>query len=142
MDHAGNVEEAIEIINNRDVFDQNVNTISHHFLISDQSGVSAVAEYSGGEWYIIITDRNWQIATNTVIYNVSEEWKRNECNRYRVADNYLNEANGQVTWQQGMEVLNRVSVYETQWSALYDLTEQRMYITLYRNYDHIFSVDL
>jgi choloylglycine hydrolase len=142
LDHAGDLNEAIAIVRNHDVFDQNVNTISHHLLIADAAGHSAVTEYVEGEWKTIRNDRPWQVATNTRLYNMSRDWVRDECDRYRVADDYLDDAGGTVTWQEGMSVLSLMSVSETQWSTVYDMTNRDAYLCLYRGCESVFRIGL
>ncbi len=142
LDHAGSLENAINIVKNHDVFDKNVNTISHHILIADASGKSAAAEYYDGEWRIMQNTRPWQIVTNTRLFSMSEEWKRSQCNRYRAADSYLANVNGKVTWEEGMDILKMMSVGDTQWSTVYDLVNKQVNISLYRDYKNISSVRL
>jgi len=142
LDHAGSLDEAIEIVKNHDVFDQNINTISHHLLIADASGSSAVTEYHDGKWRIIRNNITWQIATNSRIYDMSEDWKRNSCSRYKSADNFLNSKNGTVSWHEGMNILEIMSVNNTQWSSIYDPVNRKVYISLYRKYNNILSAGL
>lgn len=142
LDHAGSLDEAIAIVENRDVFDKDVNTLSHHILIADVSGRSAAAEYVDGLWRIMLTEKPWQIVTNSRLYDISNEWIRSQCDRYRIADDYLENANGAVRWQEGMDLLRLISVGNTQWSSLYDLVDKKVYISLYRDYVNIRSVTL
>ena len=142
LDHAGSLEEATAIVENRDVFDKDVHTLSHHILIADASGRSAAAEYADGRWRIMRNDRPWKIITNTPLYEKSEEWIRSQCSRYRIADDYLKNAGGTVTWQEGMELLSLMSVGGTQWSSLYDLANKDVYLSLYREYDDVKLVQL
>jgi len=142
LDHAGNLEEAINIVKSHDVFDKDINTISHHLLIADASGKSAATEYHDGEWKIMRNTKPWQIVTNTRLFNMSEEWLRSHCNRYRAADDYLTRANGKVTDEEGLDVLTIMSVSETQWSTVYDLQNKQVNIALYRDYKNISSVRL
>ncbi|MFC2134681.1 carcinine hydrolase/isopenicillin-N N-acyltransferase family protein [Bacteroidota bacterium] len=142
LDHAGNLDEAISIIQNHDVFDQNTSTISHHLLIADASGNSAVTEYREGEWKVMHNNRAWQIATNDLIYGKTEEWKRNQCERYRAADDYLNNTRGNVSWYEGINVLELMAEGTTQWSSIYDLVNRRVYISLYTQYNIIQSIQL
>jgi hypothetical protein len=142
LDHAGSLEEGITIIQNHDVFDQNINTISHHFLLADAFGRSAVAEYVSGEWRVVWNDQPWQIATNSRIYNRSETWKRNDCIRYKAADDYMINVNGKADAQEGMDVLNLMSEDRTQWSTVYDLFNREVYLVLHRNYNNIQRVKL
>lgn len=141
LDHAGSLDEAISIVENRDVFDKDVNTLSHHILIADASGHSATAEYVDGQWRILRNDKPWQIVTNTRLYNMSEEWVRSQCDRYRIADDYLENTDGTVTWQEGMDILRLMSVRDTQWSSIYDMVTGDVYLSLHRNYDLINHID-
>ena len=142
LDHSGNVEEAVEIVKNYDVFDVNTSTISNHLLISGPDGNSVIAEYYNGEWKFMPNDRPWQIVTNTLLFNVSEESRRNECWRYRTVDNYMEQVDGWISWEEGMNVLESISVEDTQWSSLYDMENKDIYISLYRDFDDIFLVKI
>jgi hypothetical protein len=140
LDHAGSVEEAIAIVRGLDVFDQDVGTISHHFLVADATGQSAVTEYIDGQWRVLRTGRPWQVATNTALFQRSETWVRSQCGRYRAGSDYLEAVGGTVTWKEGFDVLGLMSVADTQWSSLYDLANREAYICLYRRCERIFRV--
>jgi len=79
LDHAATLEEAVDIVQHRDVFDQDVHTLSHHILIADAAGRSAIAEYTDGGWRIMENEKPWQIVTNTRLYGMTEEWMRSRC---------------------------------------------------------------
>ncbi len=142
LDHAGDLEEAIEIVEGMDMFDQSTSIISHHLLIADANGNSAVTEYINGEWRIIRNTENWQIATNEIIYSRNKATLRNLCSRYRTADDYLENVEGSIDWEGGMQILDDVSVNGTQWSSVYDLANRELYIVLHRMYNEIFLVRL
>jgi hypothetical protein len=137
LDFAGDLDEAIAVVENRDVFDQDTNTLSHHILIADASGCSAAAEYRDGRWRIMRNERPWQVVTNIRLFDVSEESRRSGCWRYNTADSYLENTNGNVTWEEGMNLAEAISVNDTQWSTLYDMMHRQVYIALYREYDHM-----
>ena len=142
LDHASNLEEAIQIVENHDVFDKNVDTISHHLLIGDASGHSVITEYNDGEWRFMPNDVDWQVVTNTRLYNVSETMRRMSCWRYNTAITILEQNNGTVTCEEGMDILESISVSGTQWSALYDMMNRNVYISLYREYHDILFLAL
>ena len=137
LDFAGDLDEAIAIVENRDVFDKDTNTLSHHILIADVSGRSAVVEYRDGQWRIMRNERPWQVVTNIRLFNVSEESRRSGCWRYNTADSYLENTHGNVTWEEGMDLAEVISVSDTQWSTLYNMLNKQVYITLYREYHDI-----
>jgi hypothetical protein len=49
----------------------------------------------------------------------------------------LEEANGEVDWRVGMDVLKSVSMKGTQWSTICDMKRKEIYISLYRDYQDI-----
>jgi len=142
LDHSRNVEEAVEVIKNYDVYDVDTSRISNHLLISGPDGNSVIAEYYNGEWKFIYNDRPWQIVTNSLLFGVSEESRRNECWRYRAVDDYMEEVNGWINWEDGMNILESISVGDTQWSSLYDMNTKEIYLSLYRDFDDIFLIKM
>jgi len=142
LDHAGNVDEAADIVRSYDVFDKNNYTISNHLLISGPFGKSVIAEYYDGEWRIIPNDKSWQVVTNTLLFNVPEETRKNECSRYETAYTNLEKVDGQVDWEEGMNILSAISVEDTQWSTIYDMNRKEVYISLYRGYSDIRKIKI
>ena len=142
LDHSANVAEAVEIVKKYDVFDLNTSTISNHLLISAPAGESVIAEYDRGEWRFMYNVRPWQIVTNIPLFNKSEEEARNECWRYKTADDFLHGVQGRIGWQDGMNILQSISTADTQWSSLYDMNTKEIYISLYRNFDDIFLLKI
>jgi hypothetical protein len=138
LDHSGNLGEAVEIIRSFDVFDVDTSRISNHLLISGPDGQSIIAEYYKGEWKFMYNDRPWQIITNNLLFNVPEEERRNDCWRYRTIDDFMQGLNGRINWVKGMNLLESISVEDTQWSSLYNMNNKEIYISLYRNFDDIF----
>ena len=52
-------------------------------------------------------------------------------------DSYLENTHGNVTWEEGMDLAEVISVSDTQWSTLYNMLNKQVYITLYREYHDI-----
>jgi hypothetical protein len=140
LDHAKNIEEAIEICKKYNVFDSSESIVSHHLLISDPSGKSAIAEYHGGEWKVMLNKKPWQVVTNSPLYDVPERKRILTCWRYKKASDLLKKTNGDVDWKAGMNILKSVSVKGTQWSTICDMKNKEIFISLYRNYDDIKKV--
>lgn len=137
LDHAGNLDEAVAIVQAHDVFDKATNILSHHFLIADAKDRSAIAEYWDGAWHIIHNEHPWLIATNTLHVTRSEEELINACGRYETATEILRDENGILDWEGGMNLLREMSQSGTQWSTVYDLMNREVYISLYRDYKNI-----
>lgn len=140
LDHARNIDESVSIIKKYNVFDNDINTVSHHLLISDASGRSVIVEYSDGEWRVMSNEKSWQVITNSPLYNVSEESRKSDCWRYKKLDEKLGKVNGNIMWEEGMELLESVSVKGTQWSTICDLKRREIYISLYRDFNRIKKV--
>ena len=140
LDHAKNIDEAVEICKKYNVFDNGESIVSHHLLISDPSGESVIVEYNSGEWRVMFNKKPWQVVTNSPLYNVPEEKRILTCWRYKKASDLLKKTNGVVDWKAGMNILKSVSGKGTQWSTICDMISKEIYISLYRNYDDIKKV--
>jgi hypothetical protein len=137
LDHAATVDEAIEITNSYNIVDNmfGSNTICHHLLVADGNGASAILEYHDGQFMIIDPEVNWQVLTNTPVYNVPLPEIFAQCNRYELLYNALEDQNGFITdWRNGLDILELPTwgniSYGTQWSDLFDLNENVMYLSL------------
>jgi len=149
LDHAANVEEAIQITNSYNVLDNmfGQNTLCHHLLVADSSGNSVILEYHDGAFEAIYPDVDWQVLTNTHIYNHTLQQLFNLCYRYELLYSALEEQNGEiVNWRNGLDILELPTWGNlsngTQWSNLFDLNENVMYLSLYRDFDNIVRVDI
>lgn len=140
LDHARDIDESVSIIKKYNVFDNDINTVSHHLLISDASGRSVIVEYCDGEWRTMQNEKSWQVITNSPLYNISEESRKSECWRYKTLYEKLEKVNGIITWEEGMELLKSVSLRGTQWSTICDLKKGEIYISLYRDFNKIRKV--
>jgi len=140
LDHAKNIDEAVEICNRYNVFDNSESIVSHHLLISDPSGKSVITEYNRGEWKVMRNKNPWQVVTNSPLYEVPEKERIKACRRYKKASNLLKKANGDVDWRAGMNILKEVSLKGTQWSTICDMKSKEIYISLYRNFNDIMKV--
>ena len=141
LDHAATVEEAVNIANTYNVFDNSVNTLSHHVLVGTPGQESVVIEYNSGEFQAVYSDTDWQVVTNTPVYNVPHQQLMNSCWRYNALYTILEEHDGILPWQQGMDVLDQVHL-NCPWSAIYDMTNRAMYIAVHNNYNDITWVNL
>lgn len=139
LDHAKNVDEAIRMINNYNIYD-NGKVITHHYFISDASGKSVIAEYHNAEWKIIESKDSWQAVTNYPLYNISEESAKQTCHRYKTLAERLAEKKGNLTWFNGMEFLKKVSNEITQWSVVYDTKQREVYAAVHGRYRQIFKI--
>lgn len=141
LDHAKTVEEALQIANNYNVFDNGINTISHHVLVGTPDGESLILEYHNGAFHAVNTNEYWQVLTNIPVYNVPHQQLMNTCWRYNSLYNDLEDAGGSFSWDEGMNALEAVHM-NCPWSAIYEMTNRAVYIAVHNNYDDIAYVNL
>jgi hypothetical protein len=137
LDHAKDIKEAVAIINTYNIYDSGIDGVSHHLLISDPENGSAIIEYANNGWQVMPGRLKWQAITNTALFQIPEVMRRGRCWRYRTLADRLTRSKGNITWQQGMDILRSVAVKGTQWSTICDLRAKQIYISTYRNYHHI-----
>ena len=155
LDHAANVDEAARIARSYNVFDNGLNLLSHHILVADQEGRSAVLEHDGVEMRVIPMDGAWQAATNRKLFDVSAERTRKNCARFRTATDILKTSGDSMSWKGGMSLLDRVAQHDvdyvirgekitvnTEWSAIFNMKKREVYISLDMNYDKVFKLVL
>jgi hypothetical protein len=92
-------------------------------------------------------DVDWQVLTNSYIYNVPLSQLFAQCWRYQTLYNALQTQSGVIyDWQNGLEILQLPTwgtlANGTQWSDLFDLNEREIYLSLYRDFDNIVRVDI
>ncbi len=136
LDHSLTVEEALEVANSYNVFDNNIYTLSHHVHVSDSTGASAVLEYNGGSWHAVTYTQAWQTCTNIPVYGFTIEQLRGLCWRFNSLWDYLEGKNGNITWQEGFDALESVAL-TSQWSAIYDPLRKGAFVSIYENYEDI-----
>lgn len=149
LDHAATIQEAIDITNTYNILDNlmGANSLCHHIIVNDVSGESVILEYHDGAFEAISPDNDWQVLTNTHIYNHTLQQMFNLCNRYQLLYNALEDQNGVIyDWQNGLDILELPTwgnlTNGTQWSSLYDLNEQQVYLSTYRDFNNIARIEL
>ena len=141
LDHAQNIEDALDIANLYNVFDGGVGVLSHHVLVADPSGQSMSLEFANGEFRAVQYPDNWHVITNIPVYNIPVPTLKNSCWRFNTIYNFMDERSGNITWQQGMEVLNQVHL-GTPWSAIYDHFNKGIFVCIDAEYDNVSFVDI
>jgi hypothetical protein len=142
LDKAANIEEAVELLNNYNIYFSG--DINCHYLISDASGNSVIVEYYDGKVQTVTSNQNFQIATNFIAYNglnIGEGY--DEFDRYNTVEQKLKETTGILSEAEAMELLINVGViYENtdklQWSIVYNLNELSGQICAHRNIDNMY----
>jgi hypothetical protein len=139
LDRASSTEQAISLLRDYDIVFAGPPL---HYLISDASGDSAVVEFIDGEMEVITNDQPWQVATNFHLTEIQPDGANAPCRRYNAAYEALAAANGSVSPSEAMDILQRVSMPSTLWSAVYDMTTGEVVLVMDREYDRVLSFHL
>jgi hypothetical protein len=139
LDRASNTEQAIALLQEYDIVFAGPPL---HYLISDASGDSAVVEFIDGQMKVITNDEPWQVATNFLLTEIEPDGANAPCRRYNAAYEALATANGSVSPSEAMDILQRVSLPSTLWSAVYDMTTGDVALVMGRDYDRVLTFHL
>jgi len=155
LDHAFDLNSAIDIAASYNVFDNSLHHISHHILIADSTGGSAVLEWHEGKMQVIRGTGGKQIATNTAMYNASEGRLNRSCDRFRLIHSSLANDPDTLSWQKGMDILaaaRQVNVVyhfddgpmrvSTQWSAVFEINKRRVTVCTGNDYSKAYRFKL
>ncbi len=139
LDHAGNVDEAVAILQNYNV--QWRGGPHLHYLIADPSGCSVLVEFYEGEIVLIPNEEPWHLATNH-LRAIADETGPSGCRRYDRLRQRLTDAEGQLAPQKAIELLEAVAQGGTQWSIVYGMSTGRVEVSMGREYDNVHAFDL
>jgi len=113
-----------------------------HYLIADSSGHSALAEFYEGEMAVIPNETPWHLATNHLRV-IADETGHSGCQRYDRIYRRLTGTEGQLTTQEAIDLLAKVSQHGgTQWSIVYGMSSDDVNVTMGRQYDNLHAFQL
>jgi len=133
LDRARDVEEALGLLGayNVEMTDPHI-----HYLVADRSGASAIVEFVGGEMKVIRGGEPWQVMTNFIVTG-SMAPAGAPCERYRSAYGELSSAEGRVSMEEAMELLEGSSQSSTIWSTVYNMETGEVHIVMGGNYGQV-----
>ncbi|MBR5232684.1 MAG: linear amide C-N hydrolase [Clostridia bacterium] len=145
LDKCSTVKEAVEMLGKYDMHASAKGC--YHLHIADASGDSVVVSYVNNEMVVTEKEGDYQCATNFYLHDVPFEYEEQGKDRYEKLVEVLGEKNGILSTQDGIELLNYVSiektepdelgrVYSTQWSSIYDLNNAKLILCVDRDYDN------
>jgi len=138
LDHARNIDEAIAITLSYNIIYRNSASNGVHALVADASGRSAILELFGDDMRVIPNPEPWQVLTNSPTYNIPIPERKAECWRYRTIYDFLETAGGNITRQDGLDLLGIVGNTYTEWSAIYDMTNRKIILAIDFHFDHLY----
>ena len=139
LDHAGDVNEAITLIQK---YNPNFPVVCGHLHIADVSGDSAVVEYIDGKVVIVRNDEPWQVSTNFLLSEAPAAPATSGCWRYDMAREHLGKAEGHLSQDEAMNLLEGVKLSHTVWSVVYNLSTGAIRIAMGKDYEQIHTFQL
>lgn len=149
LNKAATVEEAIELINQYDIFDSDTRDNSYHIMISDKNGDACIVEFYRSELQIIRKQNNNEFfgMTNTEMNShfpqtteYNSGWK--DCTRYKAMLNKYNEFDGELNYDDGLEVIKSASVSGTVHTILFNKDTLSVDLCRYRGWENRFHYSL
>lgn len=134
LDYARDVEEAVALLGDYNIA---FGGPPLHYLIADATGRSAVVEFVDGDMRVLFNDVPWQVSTNFVISEAEIPGSDATCWRYRFAHEALEDANGCLSREQAMALLEEVSQPGTLWSIVYGIGSRDLDIVMSRQFSSV-----
>ncbi len=134
LDHAADVDEAIEIFNSYDMHDLLGVGCTYHYQIADAKGNTAVIEYANGETTVLRPDETGTlIAANFWLAEGVDDPDGAGQDRYETAKKMLEDKNYIVTEDEAMDILDATHIENedlhgftcsTTWSVVFNNTDK------------------
>jgi len=139
LDHARTVDEAADIALQYNIISAGSNTLDIHAMVADATGRSIILEPANGEMKVIPNTRNFQVMTNSPIYNVSLETLFGQCWRFRTIYERLESENGILSASEAVDLLQEVGNQWTEWSAVYGISGKSATLAIDYNFDSLYD---
>ncbi|MFC2105961.1 linear amide C-N hydrolase [Candidatus Bipolaricaulota bacterium] len=138
LEGARTAEEAVDLVRGVSITDQGGPHI--HYLLADRQGGAALIEFVDGELVVHQNLEAWHVATNFTVARVNGT-PIGQCLRYDLMTRTLEDARGNLSADQAMDLLHQVSQSNTQWSIVYDLSNLTIRMALGRDFNTIHTFD-
>ncbi len=145
LDYAKTVDEAAEITSHCNIANSGPpsrSTLDVHAIVADSSGRSIILEPADGEMKVIENTGLWQVMTNIPVYNVPMDMLMSGCWRYDQVYSRLLLHNGILNANDSMSLLSEIANIWTEWSAVYDMANKRILLSLDYSYNPIYEFRL
>ncbi len=137
LDHARNVDEAIEVFGQYNVDFSGGPPI--HYLLADPSGKAVLIEFYQGKLVAMPNENAWHLATNHLRCIADGD---GGCWRYRTLSEHLSANSGSLNESSAMQLLSEVKQESTQWSSIYNMTSGDIQVVIGRDYTKSYSFHL
>ena len=136
LDRCATVQEAVEMLRRFDMHQSRGS--NYHFQITDALGGSVVVEYANGQMYV------WDARYVTNFF-LTPGIDKTGCgrNRYEILKRFITETDGVFAdMNAAMEPLKQASEDGTRWSAVYNMTDLSVLMSLEHNFTHSYTFRL
>jgi hypothetical protein len=141
LDTCENLDQVTQLINRVDLYDRDIDTISHHILIVEQTGDWIVLDYPNGKLRITRDSGHDVCRTNHFLEGgPALPEAPDSFERYRLICQRLGSIEKLEDALDGMQLLEDAA-NGTAWSVVYDLTNLDIHLAAGENYNNIFHVE-
>ncbi len=136
LDRCANVKEAVEMLGQFDMHQSRGS--NYHFQITDASGASVVVEYANGQMYV------WDARYVTNFF-LTPGIDKTGCGRkrYEILERFVTETGGIFAdMNTAMEPLKQASEDGTRWSAVYNMTDLSVLMSLEHDFSYAYTFRL
>ena len=142
LDRASTVDEAVDILRGANIAWGNGPPI--HYLIADATGRATLVEYVDGELRLLPNDGPWHVATNFFVTECGSQPDAAQClcPRYDRMATTLRSQAGVLRVPEALDLLRAVSNAMTQWSVVYDLSQQSVHVVMGTEFETVHTFEL
>lgn len=138
LDHAESLEDALDLFD-----DHNVDFTGGpglHYLLADRSGAKAVVEFDAGTMQVIRPPQGqpWMCLENFHMSTTPAD-QRSGQRRYSTCADTLSSAEGKVSVDEAVGLLDDVRQSHTQWQSVYDLSKGTLRVIAEKSHDFAFA---
>jgi hypothetical protein len=142
LDHAGTVDEALDIFGRYNI---DMGSVPVHYLLASAEGDAAIVEFYQGEMVVMRNRETWLHATNFLLA-AAGGYPEGNCWRYDRISQRLEEAQGRLSTQDSLALLEDVSQDQnqasTQWSIVYGLSDGSVDVVMGGQYRQVHTLSL
>jgi penicillin V acylase-like amidase (Ntn superfamily) len=132
LDHCSNVDEVARYAETVALYDSDLNTISHHFVIMDASGHWLVIDYPDGNMRLKRGRNESQVRTNHFLEG-GPAIDNTSFRRYDILEQALFTEKSITSEFEAMKLLKQVR-HDTQWSVVYNPKSKTGLLAVWENY--------
>ncbi len=139
LDQCSTVDEAVALTMRYNIAGGGQDLLNVHAIVADASGRSVILDPAEGEMKIIPNIGNFQVMTNSPIYNVPVDTLFQQCWRFQTIYQRLEQQNGILSSDEALDLLQDVGNQWTEWSAVYLMNPRGFRIAIDFNFDPIYD---